>query len=301
MINERRPSATRIFSKIKNNQNPSPIKYFDNVNNQNFEINNDKKEKKDRGEFLKRLIQTEEDEENHKISQINYNVYSNPKMLYLDDNNDTYRNSIIQESEKKMNKSKNSNSKQITKKKNNYMENEEFQDKNNNNNSEGSKKHKNKKKYSFKSKKKITHTVLIRNKSAKMSLLKKMNNLDKLKNTVFTKFSIGNNITYDDKEDSKNINNLFNNLNKNNDLINDENTIKEDEDNYKLNNINLNNLKSRNTIKTIENKKNENIEQLKIGDIVIIISIIEYNLNESNKELENIIKLIEFNDFTKIT
>ena len=122
-----------------------------------------------------------------------------------------------------------------------------------------------------------------------MSLLKKMNNLDKLKNTVFTKFSIGNNITYDDKEDSKNINNLFNNLNKNNDLINDENTIKEDEDNYKLNNINLNNLKSRNTIKTIENKKNENIEQLKIGDIVIIISIIEYNLNESNKELENII------------
>ena len=155
MIKERIPSATRIFSKIKNNQNPSPIKYFDNVNNQNFEINNDKKEKKDRGEFLKRLIQTEEDEENHKIAQINYNVYSNPKMLYLDDNNDTYRNSIIQESEKKMNKSKNSNSKQITKKKNNYMENEEFQDKNNNNNSEGSKKHKNKKKYSFKSKKKL--------------------------------------------------------------------------------------------------------------------------------------------------
>lgn len=91
MRNEKKISATRLFSMIKNKQSTNSVHYSDNKNNKN---------EKDRGEFLKRLIQTDED--NNQEKQQNYNVYSKSNVFYLNDNkNDSYRNSIKHDSEKR--------------------------------------------------------------------------------------------------------------------------------------------------------------------------------------------------------
>ena len=281
MLNDKKSSASRVFSLIKNEQSSSPIKLIDNQNITNFQINKDKKE---RGEFLKKLIQNEEEEEIQENSKNNYNVYSNPKTLFLNDKNDSYRNSIIQGSEKLINRY--SNSKINSEEKNiNLEKDEEFSDNNINNSEESNKGHKHKKKLSIKSsKKRNTHTLLIRNKSSKMALIKKMNNLDKLKNSIFSKLSIGN-ITYDDKEAEKNINNIFNNLDQNNEKVIIKETEKEIDNNIK--NMN-NNVAKSDAIKFTENKKTDKMEQLKIGDIVILINLFLNELNASNNKIDNL-------------
>ena len=92
MRNEQKISATRLFSMIKNKLSNNSVHHSDNKNNKN-------EKEKDRGEFLKRLIQTDED--NNQEKQHNYNVYSKSNVFYLNDNkNDSYRNSIKHDSEK---------------------------------------------------------------------------------------------------------------------------------------------------------------------------------------------------------
>ena len=269
MINDKMSSASRVFSLIKNSQNSSPIRYNDNENNPHFQNNKDKEE---RGEFLKKLIQNEEDDEIENSQNNNYNIYSNPKKLYLNEKNESYRNSIRKDSEQLNNKYSNS-------KNNTNLDKENSLDKNNDNdNSEESKRPKNKKKLSIK--KRNTRTVLIKNKSAKMSFLKKMNNLDKLKNTILSKYSIGN-IT-DDKDTGINENNIISNLNKSKEkLINDEIAKVGISENFKY--IDNNNFIHKNSTK-IENKRNDNLEQLKMGDVVILINLYTDGMNAPKKE-----------------
>ena len=129
MQNDKITSATRLFSMIKQNSNISPMKTEDNKNTKIFQITKDKKEQRDRGEFLKRLIKNEEEDDNNDSLQNNYNVYSRPKMIYLDDKNDSYQNILVQESETKS-KNKNTNS-IINSKEINHKESEESEEKNN--------------------------------------------------------------------------------------------------------------------------------------------------------------------------
>ena len=84
MRNEK-TSATRLFSMLKHKNPSSTIIYNDNQNNQNMK---NKKEKVDNGEFLKRLFQND-DYENKYISINNHNAYSKPKMILLNENNDS--------------------------------------------------------------------------------------------------------------------------------------------------------------------------------------------------------------------
>ena len=288
MQNDKITSATRLFSMIKQNSNISPMKTEDNKNVKNFQITKEKKEQKDRGEFLKRLIKNEEEDDNNDSLQNNYNVYSRPKMIYLDDKNDSYQNILVQESEiKSKNKNINSimNSKEI-----NHKESEESEEKNNYKREE-TKRHQSKNTTSIKSKKRNTHSLSIKKKSGKTLIIK--NSPNKLKNnTVLTKYSI-NNITNEEKEFRKIMGNTFKtltskNLNtnnidyKNDDIISDDN---------KLNLKNNINTLIQNAIKNLENIKIENLEQLKIGDIVILINIFTNDLNEKNKEEETL-----FND-----
>ena len=149
---------------IKQNSNISTIKTEDNKNVNNFQIIKDKKEQKDRGEFLKRLIKNEEEDDNNDSLQNNYNVYSRPKMIYLDDKNDSYQNILVQESETKS-KNKNTNS-IINSKEINHKESEESEEKNNYKREE-TKRHKSKKTNSIKSKKRNTHSLSIKKKKWK--------------------------------------------------------------------------------------------------------------------------------------
>ena len=89
-------SSTRLFSMLKHKHPSSTIIYTDNQNNQNMK---NKEKKADNGEFLKRLFQTD-DYENNDISKNNYNAYSKSKMILLNENNDSYRNNYFQELEK---------------------------------------------------------------------------------------------------------------------------------------------------------------------------------------------------------
>ena len=274
MRNDKRTSATRLFSMIKNKPSFTSINFSDKKN-QIVENSKNEKEDKDRGEFLKRLIQTDED--NNQENQQNYNVYSKPTLIYLNNKNDSYRNSIKEESEKL----KNTNSILASKKSNSNL-NKESDDSEEKNlyYSEEKKKYKNKKKKSISSKKRNTHTILIRNKSTKNSLFNKMTETDKLKNhTVFTKYKIGN-ISGDEREVVQDKNNIFNTLKNNiNNLVNDD--IKD--------NNNYNNLNKKDSFKTSENKNNEKLEYLKVGDIVILINILTNDLSETNIEEKNIV------------
>ena len=144
MRNDKRTSATRLFSMIKNKPSFTSINFSDKKN-QIVENSKNEKEDKDRGEFLKRLIQTDED--NNQENQQNYNVYSKPTLIYLNNKNDSYRNSIKEESEKL----KNTNSILASKKSNSNL-NKESDDSEEKNlyYSEEKKKYKNKKKKIYK-------------------------------------------------------------------------------------------------------------------------------------------------------
>lgn len=281
-------SATRLFSMLKHKNPSSTIIYTDNQNTKN------KKEKVDNGEFLKRLFQNDEDE-NNDTSKVNHNAYSKPKMILLKDNNDSYRNNYFQELEK--------NKKKSSKKNKNIKQSEESYGKSKDGNEEEESEdnymphsEETNNIYPKKLNDKNNKTNLIRNKTAKMSLFKKIDNPYSLKNhTVFTKFSLGN-ITYDDKEFGSNIKSLANNLKKKS-LATDVFALKEQERNSNFNlNFNQNLGKttkrfSRYSTNTIDLKKNEKIEYLKIGDIVILINIITNDFNDINKDEE-----ILFND-----
>ena len=292
MQNDKTTSATRLYSMVKKKTSFSPNnKEEDNKNIQSIQTIKEIKEQKDRGEFLKRLIQNEEEDDvNNNNLQYNHNVYSKSKIIYLDNKNDSYQNNNNQESESK----KKSNSIITSKENNNNNKESEESEENDIFIREDSKRHKSKKTNSISSKKRNTHTLFIKKKSTNLLLFKKNNNSDKLKNnTVFTRHSI-NNISNDDKETGKIINNNVNNKNNNNldnnnvNFINDNNIKKHD----KLNiNNNLNTLTKNNSIKVSENKNYEKLEQLKIGDIVILINIMTNDLNEINQEKE-----ISFND-----
>jgi len=287
MRNEK-TSATRLFSMLKHKNPSSTIIYNDNQNNQNMK---NKKEKVDNGEFLKRLFQND-NYENNDISINNHNAYSKPKMILLNDNNDSYRNNYFQELEKNKKKSskKNNDFKQREKSLEKSKEEEESEDDYMPHSEETNKL------YLNKINDKNNKTNLIRNKTAKMSLFKKIDNPYSLKNhTVFTKFSLGN-ITYDEKEFGSNIKSLANNLKKKS-LATDVFALKEQErnSNFNLNNQNFGGKStkrySRYSTNTADIKKNDKIEYLKIGDIVILINIITNDFNDKNKDEE-----ILFND-----
>ena len=277
-------SATRLFSMLKHKHPSSTIIYTDNQNNQNMK---NKEKKVDNGEFLKRLFQTD-DYENNDISKNNYNAYSKSKMILLNDNNDSYRNNYFQELEK--------NKRKGSKKNNSIKQSEESHEKNKDKNDEVESEdnyiphsEETNKVYQKELNEKNNKTNLIRNKTGKMSLFKKIDNPYSLKNhTVFTKFSLGN-ITYDDKEFGSNIKILKKNLKKKS-LATDVFALREQERNSNFNlNYNYNFGKttkrfSRYSINTLDNKKNEKIEYLKIGDIVILINIITNDFNDINKD-----------------
>ena len=277
MEKNRGTSATRLFSMIKDEQNVSHLKFRDNQNNSpNFQKY--RKDKKEREEALKRLIiqNEEEDDDNNDAfenSQNNYNVYSKPKMIYINENNDndSYRNTIMQELEKTKNKNMKSNL--FPKVNNNENKNIELLEKNNYYNIKENKKTKNKKRFSKnKYRNSNNHTIIIRNKSAKM--LKNSNSPYKVKNrTVFAKYSLGN-ITDDGKESGKNISNFLSKIYKNNPIFNNNDCEKEDI--HKIKDI----ITRNNTINEI--KRNEKLEYLKIGDIIILINIFDYNLKEND-------------------
>ena len=292
MRNEK-TSATRLFSMLKHKKPLSTVIYNDNQNNQNMK---NKKEKVDNGEFLKRLFQND-DYENNDISKTNHNAYSKTKIILLNDDNDSYRNNYFQELEK--NKKKNS------KKNNSFKKSEESHEKSKEEDEEDESEinhmphsEETNKLYQTKINENNNKTNLIRNKTGKTSLFKKIDNPYSLKNhTVFTKISLGN-ITYDDKEFGSNIKSLKNNLKKKS-LATDAFALREQErnSNFNLNyNYNQNFGKttrrlSRYSNNTLDNKKNEKIEYLKIGDIVILINIITNDFNDINKDEE-----ILFND-----